>query len=120
MIFLFQITAVVFALIMIYFALLNYRRRELSNLEFYFWVIIWTAAIFIVMFPDLVKGFAKTFLFTRVFDMMVVAGFILVITMVSISYVRTKRMKKKLDEYVRKEALSSIKNKKSTMRLVKR
>jgi hypothetical protein len=109
MIFLFQITAALFALIMIYFALLNYRRRELSNLEFYSWVIIWTAAIFIVMFPDLVKGFAKTFLFTRVFDMVVVAGFILVITMVSISYVRTKRMEKKLEKYIRKEALKDVK-----------
>jgi hypothetical protein len=100
-----QIIALFFAFVMIYFAVLHYKRGELNGMEVGSWLIMWTVAIVIVIFPNLLQGFAKTVLVTRVFDLMDIAGFILVISLVSIAYLRTKRLEKKLEDLVRREAL---------------
>lgn len=100
-----QIIAILFAFCMIYFAVLNYKRRELNGLEIVSWLIMWGFAIVVIIFPELLRTFARTFLVTRVFDLMVIGGFILVISMVSSAYLRTKKNEKKLEDLVRKLSL---------------
>lgn len=100
-----QIVAIIFALIMIYFAYLHYSRGELNGIEILSWIVIWVVTIFIVIFPELLRTFAQTFAISRVFDLMVIGGFILVITVVYKAYVRIKRIEKKLEEYIRTDAL---------------
>lgn len=108
-----QVTAIVFALIMIYFAYLHYSRGELNGIEILSWIIIWVVTIGIVTFPELLKTFALTFSISRVFDLMVIGGFIVVISLVYMAYIRTKRLEKKLEDYVREEAIIGVeKNKK--------
>ena len=107
-----QIIAILFAFAMIYFAVLHRRRGELDRTEIILWVVIWIATIIIVVFPELLRKFAQAFFITRLFDFMVVGGFVLVIAMVARTYVGTKRMEKKLEEYVRREALKNAKKKK--------
>lgn len=111
MILVLQIVSIVFALIMIYFAYMHYLRRELNSLEFFSWLLIWIITIGIVMFPQLLQTVTITFAIARVFDLMVIGGFIIVIVVVYLAYIRTKRMEKKIEEYVRKEALLGIKKK---------
>lgn len=100
-----QILAILFSLSMVYFAVLSYKRKELSRMEIGSWLTIWMLAIVVVVFPELLRSFATTFLVTRVFDLMVIGGFVLVISMVAGVYLKTKRNEKKLEEFVRKEAL---------------
>ncbi len=107
-----QSIAIVFALIMIYLALLNYRRNEINRVEMLSWLTIWVLTIFIVVFPELLRTFAQRFFITRLFDLMVVGGFVLVIFMMAKAYLSTKRIEKKLEEYVRREALKDVKKKK--------
>lgn len=107
-----QFLGVSFALAMIYFALLNYRRGELNGVEIFFWFVIWVAAIIVVVFPDLLRVFSRTFLFARLFDLLVVGALIVVVVMVSRAYLATKRTEKKLEMYVRREALKDVKIKK--------
>lgn len=78
-------------------------------MEILSWMVLWVLAIFIIVFPELLQTFAKTFFLTRVFDLMVIGGFILVITMVSMTYIKTKKNEKKLEELVRKDALRNTK-----------
>lgn len=106
-----QIIAIIFAFLMIYLAVLHRRRGELDRTEILSWVTIWAVTIFIVIFPEILRTFAKTFFITRLFDLMVVGGFVLVIAMVTRTYVSTKRMEKKLENYVRREALKNVKKK---------
>ena len=96
---------------MVYFALLNYRRGELNGIEIFFWFIIWTAAIFVIVFPDLLRTFSRTFLFARLFDLIVIGAILFVIVLASRAYIVTKRMEKKLEKYVRSEALKDTNNK---------
>lgn len=103
-----QIIAILFSFLMIYLALLNYKRRELNGIEIVSWVCIWSVVIFITIFPELIRTFAQTFAVSRVFDLMVVGAFILVIFMVSVAYVRTKRVESKLENLIRKDSLKGI------------
>lgn len=102
-----QVIALLFAFSMIYFAVLGYKRGELNGAEIGSWLVMWIFAIIIIVFPELLRGFAKTFLVTRVFDLMVIGGFILVISIVSSAYIRTKKNEKKVEELVRHLALKS-------------
>ena len=104
-----QIIALLFAFSMVYFALLHFKRKEISKTEITSWLIMWTAAIIVIVFPELLRTFASTFLVTRVFDLIVIGGFILVISMVSIAYVRTRKLEKMLEELVRRQALKTKK-----------
>jgi hypothetical protein len=104
-----QIIALIFAFSMIYFVVLHYKRGEISKSEIISWMVMWAAAIVVIVFPELLRTFASTFLVTRVFDLMVIAGFILVISLVTSSYIRTKKLEKKLEEMVRREALKKAK-----------
>jgi hypothetical protein len=106
-----QIIAIIFAFLMIYFATLHRKRGELDRTEILSWITIWAVTIFIVIFPEILRTFAKTFFITRLFDLMVVGGFVLVIAMVARTYVSTKRMEKKLEDYVRRESLKDVKKK---------
>lgn len=104
-----QIIALIFSFSMIYVAVLHFKRKELRKSEIIAWVGMWTAAVVIIIFPELLRTFANTFLVTRVFDLMVIGGFVLVISMVGSAYIRTKRIEKKLEEMIRKEAIKKAK-----------
>lgn len=88
-------------------ALLHYKKGSLSGLEITIWLIIWLAVILSVIFPEILRTYAEAFAVSRLFDLLVVGAFILVIAMVSSSYVRTKRMEKRVEDLVRKEALKN-------------
>lgn len=107
-----QIIALLFAFSMIYFSVLGYKRKELGKTEIVSWSVLWGGAVIVVIFPELLRSFSMTFLVTRVFDMMVIGGFVLVISMIGSTYLRTKRNEKKLEELVRGDALKNAKRKK--------
>ena len=107
-----QLIAIIFSFLMIYLALLNKRRGEIDKSEFVSWSVIWSLTIFIVIFPELLRSFAQRFFITRLFDLMVIGGFVLVITMTVKSYLSTKKMERKLEDLIRKEALKNVKKKK--------
>lgn len=107
-----QLIAIIFALIMLYFAYLHYSRREISGVEIFSWFIIWIITICIVVFPELLQTFAKTFAINRVFDLMVIGGFIVVISMVYLAYIKTRKLEQKMEQLVRESSLKEIKKKK--------
>lgn len=100
-----QVTALVFALIMVYMALVQRKRGELNGMEYAVWLLIWGITILATLFPELLRTYATAFAVTRLFDLMVVGGFIVVISLVSMAYIRVKRLERKLEKYVRQEAL---------------
>jgi hypothetical protein len=106
-----QILAIIFALFMIYLAVLHRRRNEIDISEYVSWVVIWALTIFVVVFPELLRDFASRFFITRLFDLMVVGGFILVIAMAARVYVKVRKMEKKFEEYIRSESLEDDKAK---------
>lgn len=103
-----QIIALIFALIMIYFAYLHYRRGEINGLEILFWIGSWMGAIFIAVFPEIFRIFSATIAISRAFDLAMIGAFILIIPLIYISYVRTKRLEKKFEKFIRQNTLKEI------------
>src|SRR3989344_6128176 len=101
-----QLLAVIFALIMVYFAYVTFRRSELNRVELTIWTSAWVLATFMILFPDTLRNFAQRFFISRLLDLLIMGGFVLVISMVAIAYIKTKRIEKKIEEFIRKEALT--------------
>ena len=109
-----QIIALIFSLIMIYFAYLHYRRGEINGLEILFWISAWMGAIFIAVFPEIFRVFSATIAISRAFDLAMIGGFILIIPLTYMAYIKTKRLEKKLEELVRNESLKDVKSDKKS------
>ncbi len=91
---------------MLYFAYLHYRRGEINGVEMLFWLISWIGAVIIIIFPEVFKMFSQTIAISRAFDLAVLGGFILIIPMVYIAYIKTKRIEKKIEKMIREDALN--------------
>lgn len=105
-----QVIAVIFSLIMIYFAYLHYRRGEINGFEISFWFMAWISAIFIALFPGVFRIFSATIAISRAFDLAMIGGFMLVIPLVYVAYIRTRRIEKKFEEFIRNESLKELKS----------
>lgn len=108
-----QIIALIFSLIMIYFAYLHFRRGEINALEILVWFIAWIGAMFVAAFPEAFRMFSATIAISRAFDLAMIGGFMLVIPIVYSAYIRTKRIEKKLEDLIRNDALKEIKDDKT-------
>lgn len=109
-----QFGAIIFSFTMIYFALIHYKKGTLNRSEIFLWCLIWIVAILIVIFPDFIRVFAKTFFFARLFDMVVFGGFVLVILLSSKAYIITRKNERKMEELVRKNAIKKSTTHKKT------
>lgn len=103
-----QIVAIIFALWMIYFTFLHFRRKEFKRVEFLFWQILWIGLIIIVIFPKSVEFILKTFSITRTFDLVVIVGIVILFGITFRSYVVIRRLEKRVEEFTRKEALKNL------------
>ncbi len=104
-----QITGILFALAMIYFAVLHHKKGHLSGMEIASWIAIWFAVILIVIFPEIIRIYAVSFSVSRVLDLLIGGAFIVLFIMVSSAYIRTNKLEKRIEDLVRKLALKEKK-----------
>lgn len=101
----FQVAATLFALFMLYWVRTNQKRQFLTVLESSFWYACWSLFIIISIFPQLLLGIVHTIRFTRVFDLLTVIAFMLLIMIIFSVYIKNKQLEKKLETLVRKFAI---------------
>jgi hypothetical protein len=102
-----QIVAIIFALWMVYFSYLHFRRGEFKKIEFILWQLIWLGLVVVVIFPKSVQFILTTFSITRTFDLVVIVGIIILFGVTFRNYVVIKRTEKKIQDIVRTESLSA-------------
>ena len=100
-----QITGFIFALLMIYLSIVHYKKGSLNGIEITIWLVIWTLVIFAVIFPEILRTYSQAFAVSRLLDLLISGGFILIISMISVLYLKTKKIEKKLEDLIRKDAL---------------
>ncbi len=103
-----QIVAVFFALIMIYFSYLHFRRGEFRKIEFFFWLILWLGLIVVTVYPSSVSVFLEAFSITRAFDLVVVVGIVVVFGVTFRNYVIVRRMEKRIEDFTRNESIKDV------------
>lgn len=106
-----QIIGFAFALLMVYMSIIHYKKGSLTGVEIISWVTIWSVVIFAVLFPEILRTYSETFAVSRLFDLLIVGAFIVVIVMTSTLYVKIKDLEKKIEKLVRGNALKGAKMK---------
>lgn len=102
-----QFVAIIFALWMLYFSYLHYRRHEFNRIEFITWELLWVGLIFVVILPQSVKFFIQAFSITRTFDFVVIVGIMVLFGLTFRMYVLQNRIEKKIQQIVRDSTLKN-------------
>lgn len=100
-----QFLGVIFGLAMVYFSFVKYKRKELHRTEFLFWLGCWILLIIIAIIPSALDPIIAPLHFYRRLDFFVVLGFFILLLLGFHSYTSLKRLEKKLEKFVREEAL---------------
>lgn len=105
----FQIGATLFAFFMIYVVTIHKNKSKLSTTEVSFWYAMWGLFVVIALFPNLLLGITQKLNFQRVFDLLVVIAFMILTILVVMGYFSGKESQKKLEEFIRKQAIDERK-----------
>ncbi|GEM_PF-556197 len=102
-----QLLGVIFGLGMTYFTFVKYKRKELNKSEFLVWQGCWAVLIFVALIPSILDPIIAPLNFYRRLDFFVVIGFFILLSLCFYNYNSMKRIEKKIEVLVRKEALEN-------------
>ncbi len=100
-----QFIGVIFGSAMLYFTFVKFKRRELSELELTAWFVGWVMLILVAIIPSIIDFIIEPLNFYRRLDFFVVLGFFILLGLSFYNYSVTKKMERKLEIFVRREAL---------------
>lgn len=100
-----QIISLVFALFMMYWVFLSYKKKEISFLENIIWQVIWIFFIYLTLFPKSLNFIIKTFKITRVMDLAMILAFMILTVLGFSNYIRGKEVERKIEKIIRKLAI---------------
>lgn len=102
-----QFLGVTFGSAMMYFTFVKYKRRELNPVEFLAWSCCWILLITIALVPFALDSIIHNLNFYRRLDFFVVVGFFVLLGVGFYNYGTVKKMERKLEVFVRREALQN-------------
>lgn len=100
-----QFLGVVFGMSMMYFTFVKFKRHELGKWELITWFSGWTLLIIIGLAPFVLDPLIHPLNFYRRLDFFVVVGFFVLLGLGFFNYSTVKKMEKKVERFVRQEAL---------------
>ncbi|MBT3405549.1 DUF2304 domain-containing protein [Candidatus Woesearchaeota archaeon] len=114
MIFGLQFIGILFALVMIYFTFLYYKREQYDKRGFIVWLIIWVGFMIMVTIPQTIYGVMEALQIKRTVDFFVIGGFLIFSVILFRMYIITKQTQKKVEDLVRDVAIKGVKIGKKT------
>lgn len=103
-----QILAIIFGIVMMYLTFLYFKRKDFNKLQLALWEILWLAFLFVAIFPESVNRITESLGIVRAMDLFMILGFVFVISLSFYNYLVVGKLKKSLEEYVRKETLNDL------------
>ncbi len=101
-----QIIGLMFVIFMIYLTFLSKKKNEFTFKEGFFWLGIWLVFAGVTLFPRSITFIAKDiFNLTRPLDLYIIVGFMFMIGTVFYIYTILRRLQRKVDSIVRKNAI---------------
>lgn len=100
-----QVAGALFGLFMLYYSFLNYKRKEFTAKEFGFWIFVWVVFAVVALFPSILDFITIKFGFFRTLDVLVISGFLFLITAVFYTYTIVRKVQRKLETVVREIAI---------------
>lgn len=101
-----QVLGILFGLFMIYYAFLNFKRKEFGTVEFVVWIILWILFVVAAISPgDVFDFFTRGRLgIKRPLDFYIILGFMFLIALGFHTYSIAKKNQTKLEKLVREIA----------------
>jgi len=103
-----QVIAIIFGIVMMYLTFLYFKRKDFNKFQLAFWEILWLAFLFVAILPDSVNSITEQLGIVRAMDLFMILGFVFVISLAFYNYLVVGKLKKSLEKYVRKEALTDL------------
>ena len=114
-----QLISVLFGLYMFYWSFLVYKKRLIFVREFFFWMLIWLLFIIVVLFPNSTKLILQTFSISRAMDLFMIVSFLLLWVVAYRNYTENRRLRKKLLDLVRSEAIGGVLRERKNQKKIK-
>ena len=105
-----QFLGVVFGTSMMYFTYVKFKKKELSKTELYVWFSGWTIMVLLAVRPSTLDFAIEGLHFYRRLDFFVVVGFFVLLGLGFYNYSVSKKMERKMEVLVRKEAMKEEKD----------
>jgi len=104
-----QLIGIIFALSVMYFTYMSYKRNDLTKVELVFWLNIWIIFLIVTIFPNILNSLVSSLSITRTMDFFTIIGFLFLITITFYNYIIVKKNNNKVDRVVRNIALNAQK-----------
>ncbi len=99
-----QFLGVIFGSAMMYFTYVKFKKKELTNTELLVWFAGWITMIMVGIKPSILDFITDGLNFYRRLDFFVVLGFFVLLGLGFYNYSLSKKMERKMEVLVRKEA----------------
>lgn len=100
-----QILGLIFGLFMLYLTFLHFKRKEFTIIEYIIWGLTWTAFIIVVTIPKILDPITQTLNISRIMDLLIIFGFMFIISTIFYIYGLIRKIQKKQEEIVREVAI---------------
>lgn len=105
-----QIILLAFAIFMAYSLFLHWKKKDISNNLFVFWLVIFLVFIVITVCPKIIEPLLKELFVVRVMDLGMIGTF-MILTYVTIeNNIKIKKVENQLEKLVRKISIKKIKS----------
>src|SRR3989344_81736 len=104
-----QIIGILMGLGFIYLAYVRFKKKDFDTMDFSIWFGIGSFIILAAIFPHYINSFIGEIGFLRALDLFTIVGFMAMFWILFIVYGKVKETNKKVEEFVRKEALEKLK-----------
>lgn len=103
-----QIISLVFALFMMYWVFLYYKKREITFLENLIWQLVWLGFIYLTFLPHTLSFLIEKVNITRVMDLAMILAFMILTVLGFSNYIRGRQLERKIEKIIRKLALKEM------------
>ena len=100
-----EILGAIFAVLMIYFAFLSYKRKHLRISEFIFWLFVWLGSMLLVFLREQVNLILKPLNIIRALDLYMILAFMFLFALVFYLFARNSRTEARLETITRALAI---------------
>ena len=107
----FQILLLCFALFMSYSLFLHWKKKNISNRLFIFWLSLWTVFVFLDFFPRILEPLIKELFIVRVMDLGMIGTFMILTYVTVENNIKIRNLENKMEKLVRNISIKKIKTK---------
>lgn len=104
-----QIVLVFFGLFMMYILFLHWKKKNISNITFTSWMVIWIIFIFFAFFPLVLEPLTEKLFIIRVMDLGMIGAFMVLTYLTIENNIKINKFNKMIETLVRKMSINKNK-----------